>query len=123
MADTYLFNSDDVDKARFSLKADTSTAVKTIEIRNAANATKRSIVLTPLLIDQLLSEWRRGEESVVTLDATPGAAVFVVFDGAGGSVWPNSEEADEDTGTDQVPLTTSETAIVMGWLKSYTAPP
>ena len=122
MADTYLFNSKANGNARVSLKADDSTGVRTIEVRDAADAIQRSIVMTPLLIDQVLGEWRRNQQGVVLLDGPNN--VFVAFPGYdASSVWPCSEEGSHTPGTDQVPLNTEETAIFMGWLKDYTAPP
>ena len=121
MAEVYLFNSAATLNARLSLKADNVTGVKEIEIRDAANIKKRSVVLTPALEQVLLDAWRRNEQSVVTLDGTAGVNVFVSFSGFNsGSSWPNSEEADEDTQSDHIDLNGAETAIVMGWIDQYT---
>ncbi len=120
MATTYLFNSAAAAAARVSLKADTVTGVKTIEVRDAANDLNKTITLTAGLIAAVLAEWRRNEQGFVELDGANN--VFVAFPGDASSVWPNSAIADENTATDEVILNAGKTAVLMSWLDQYTVP-
>ena len=119
MATVFLYNSAALSTARVSLQADDGTGVFTIAMENAANATVWSHELTTAERTAILQAWRAKNEAIIVLGAASNNE-WVGFSHDGEFVCRGTLDAgDADTASDQIVLTRSQTAALMGWLDQY----
>jgi hypothetical protein len=119
MAAVYLYNSAASTNPRVSLQADDATGIFTIAVEDAADNTEWSAVLSSAERTNILAAWRAQNEAIVSLGAASDNK-WVGFSKDGEFVCRGTLDAgDADTATDEIVLTVSGTAAMMGWLDQY----